>query len=95
MVALFNLDNLTKSEYIQSEKIGSLEYISAYVPFYNSENQLLAYLNLPYFRMQSVLAREISNLIVAIIKFHPASDSYHYEYCRNYQQQTDIASEDA
>jgi two-component system, NtrC family, nitrogen regulation sensor histidine kinase NtrY len=69
MVALINLDNLTKSEYIQSEKIGSLEYISAYVPFYNSENQLLAYLNLPYFRMQSVLAREISNLIVAIINF--------------------------
>jgi two-component system, NtrC family, nitrogen regulation sensor histidine kinase NtrY len=69
MVALINLDNLTKSEYIQREKIGSLEYISAYVPFYNSENQLLAYLNLPYFRMQSVLAREISNIVVAIINF--------------------------
>jgi two-component system, NtrC family, nitrogen regulation sensor histidine kinase NtrY len=69
MVALINLDDLTKSEYIQREKIGSLEYISAYVPFYNGENQLLAYLNLPYFRMQSVLAREISNIVVAIINF--------------------------
>jgi two-component system, NtrC family, nitrogen regulation sensor histidine kinase NtrY len=69
MVALINLVDLTKSEYIQREKIGSLEYISAYVPFYNSENQLLAYLNLPYFRMQSVLAREISNIVVAIINF--------------------------
>ncbi len=69
MVALIKLYNFTKSEYIQSEKIGSLEYLSAYVPFYNNENQLLAYLNLPYFRMQSVLAREISNLIVAIINF--------------------------
>lgn len=69
MDASINLENLTKSEYIQSEKIGSLQYISAYVPFYNSENQLLAYLNLPYFRMQSVLAREISNMIVAIINF--------------------------
>src|SRR4030042_166137 len=29
----------------------------------------MAYLNLPYFRMQSLLAREISNLIVAIINF--------------------------
>ena len=67
MDAWINLKDLTKSEYIQSEKIGSLEYLSAYVPFYNSENQLLAYLNLPYFRMQSVLAREISNLVVAII----------------------------
>ena len=69
MDAFINLKDLTKSEYIQSEKIGSLEYISAYVPFYNNENQLLAYLNLPYFRMQSVLAREISNMIVAIINF--------------------------
>ena len=50
-------------------KIGKLEYISAYVPFYNTDNKLLAYLNLPYFRMQSILAREISNLIVAIINF--------------------------
>jgi two-component system nitrogen regulation sensor histidine kinase NtrY len=69
MDALNNLEILTKSEYIQTEKIGSLEYISAYVPYYNSENQLLAYLNLPYFRMQSVLAREISNMIVAIMNF--------------------------
>ena len=69
MTAFINLKDLTKSEFIQSEKIGSLKYISAYVPFYNSENQLLAYLNLPYFRMQSVLAREISNLIVAIMNF--------------------------
>ena len=69
MVAFINLKDLTKSEYIQKEKIGSLEYISAYVPFYNDEDQLLAYLNLPYFRMQSVLATEISNLIVAVINF--------------------------
>jgi two-component system nitrogen regulation sensor histidine kinase NtrY len=69
MDAFNNLEILTKSEYIQKEKIASLEYLSAYVPFYNDNNQLLAYLNLPYFRMQSVLAREISNVIVAVINF--------------------------
>ena len=68
-MALINLTSLTKSEYIQKEKIGSLEYISAYIPFYNTEDKVLAYLNLPYFRMQSILAREISNLIVAVINF--------------------------
>jgi signal transduction histidine kinase len=68
-MAFINLTNLTKSEYFQKEKIGSLEYISAYVPFFNSDNKAIAYLNLPYFRMQSVLAREISNLIVAVINF--------------------------
>jgi two-component system nitrogen regulation sensor histidine kinase NtrY len=66
-MALINLADLKKSEYYQKEKIGSLEYISAYVPFFNSGNEVTAYLNLPYFRMQSVLSKEISNLIVAVI----------------------------
>ncbi len=68
-MAFINLKDLTRSEYFQKEKIGSLEYISAYTPFYNVDNKVLAYLNLPYFRMQSVLAKEISNLIVAVINF--------------------------
>jgi len=68
-MALNNLSHLTKSEYFQKEKIGNLEYLSAYVPFFNTENKVIAYLNLPYFRMQSVLAKEISNLIVVVINF--------------------------
>jgi two-component system, NtrC family, nitrogen regulation sensor histidine kinase NtrY len=68
-MAFINLADLTRSEYFQKEKIGSLEYISAYVPFFNNDNKVIAYLNLPYFRMQSVLAKEISNLIVAVINF--------------------------
>jgi len=68
-LAFINLANLTKSEYIQKEKVGTLEYISAYVPFMGINKKPIAYLNLPYFRMQSILAREISNLIVAIVNF--------------------------
>jgi len=64
-----NLEILKKSEYYQKEKIGKLEYLSAYVPFFNADDKVLAYLNLPYFRMQSVLAKEISNLIVAVFNF--------------------------
>jgi two-component system, NtrC family, nitrogen regulation sensor histidine kinase NtrY len=68
-MALINMKDFTRSEYLQKERIGKLEYFSAYVPFYNNDGQLLAYLNLPYFRMQSVLANEISNLLVAVINF--------------------------
>ena len=68
-MALTNLMILHKSEDLHDEKIGNLKFISAYIPFYNTENELLAILNLPYFRMQSVLTREISNLIVTIINF--------------------------
>jgi two-component system, NtrC family, nitrogen regulation sensor histidine kinase NtrY len=68
-MADINLRDFKRSEFIQKEKIGNLEYLSAYVPFFNTDNKVLAYLNLPYFRMQSVLAKEISNLIVAVINF--------------------------
>jgi two-component system nitrogen regulation sensor histidine kinase NtrY len=68
-MARSNLEILKKSEYYQKEKIGKLEYLSAYVPFFNADDKVLGYLNLPYFRMQSVLAKEISNLIVAVINF--------------------------
>jgi signal transduction histidine kinase len=67
--AMNNLRVLTKSLYSHTETIGRLTYISVYTPFYNFENKVLAYLNLPYFRMQSILAREVSNLVVAVINF--------------------------
>jgi two-component system, NtrC family, nitrogen regulation sensor histidine kinase NtrY len=46
-----------------------MKYISEYVPFVNTANTITAYINVPYFRMQSLLAREISNLVVAVINF--------------------------
>ncbi len=68
-MARTRLSNRAMSEFMQKEKIGSLEYISAYVPFISSDDRLLAFVNLPYFRIQSILTREISNLIVAVINF--------------------------
>jgi two-component system, NtrC family, nitrogen regulation sensor histidine kinase NtrY len=68
-MAFINLKQLSKSEYYQTERIGKLDYLSAYVPYFNADNKIIAYLNLPYFRMQSVLAKEISNLVVAVINF--------------------------
>ncbi|NLK54131.1 MAG: HAMP domain-containing protein [Bacteroidales bacterium] len=68
-IAFINMFILKKTEYFQQEKIGKLEYVSGYAPFYNIDNELLTYVNLPYFRMQSILAREISGIIVAVINF--------------------------
>ncbi len=58
-----------KEEYIGIEAIGNLEYLSAYLPFYNDDGKLLAYLNIPYFAMQNLLARETTNLIVTLVNF--------------------------
>lgn len=56
-----------KTEFVHQEIIGNLQYFSGYVPFYNQQGQLLAYLNLPYFTRQNDLTREISDFIVALI----------------------------
>ena len=59
-----------KSIYIQQENIGSLKYMSAYIPFRNEHNQLIAYLNLPYFAHESDMNKEISTFMVAFINIY-------------------------
>lgn len=56
-----------KSDYVQEEQIGSLTHLSAYVPFRNENNDILAYVNLPYFARQDALEQEISRLIITIV----------------------------
>ncbi|MBN1132871.1 MAG: GHKL domain-containing protein [Bacteroidales bacterium] len=58
------------SEYILTERIGKLSYLSAYVPLLNRENRLLAYLNLPYFTQAEVLTQDITNLVVAVLNIY-------------------------
>ncbi|MFZ5940941.1 MAG: ATP-binding protein [Bacteroidota bacterium] len=58
------------SEYIHNEHIGSLDYLSAYVPLLNGQNKLLAYLNLPYFTRNDALAQDVTNLVVAVMNIY-------------------------
>jgi two-component system nitrogen regulation sensor histidine kinase NtrY len=65
-----NLARQNASEYIHDERIGEMQYISAYVPLLNNENEFLAYLNLPYFTLSGALARDVTNLVVAVINIY-------------------------
>jgi signal transduction histidine kinase len=56
--------------FIQNEKIGRQEYLSAYVPFRNNNDQIIAYLNLPYFAKQTELRREIGDFLAAYINVY-------------------------
>ncbi len=66
----FELSVLNAAEFTHEEQIGELRFLSAYLPFRNDRNELLAYLNLPYFTRQQALTREISNLVVAVVNFY-------------------------
>jgi len=68
--AYYELAILNDAEYTHEEQIGELRFLSAYVPFRNDRNDLLAYLNLPYFTRQQALTGEISNLVVAVVNFY-------------------------
>jgi signal transduction histidine kinase len=65
-----NLARENASEYIHDEHIGEMKYISAYVPLMNSDNEFLAYLNLPYFTQSGALTRDVTNLVVAVINIY-------------------------
>ncbi|MBI9067895.1 MAG: HAMP domain-containing histidine kinase [Salinivirgaceae bacterium] len=59
-----------KARLVQKEKIGKLEYYSAYIPFTSSDNKLLAYLNLPYFSKEFILRQELMRVVVAFINIY-------------------------
>src|SRR5690606_33587684 len=52
------------------ENIGKMEYLSAYKTFRNNENELVAYLNLPYFAKQNQLEKEISAFLVSTVNLY-------------------------
>lgn len=56
-----------KSEFVQKERIGEMEHLSAYAPLSNDEGRILGYLNLPYFAKQDELEQELSTFFVAIL----------------------------
>lgn len=65
--ALFQLRRNNKSEFFHQEKIGNLDYLSGYIPFYNNDGKLLAYLNLQHFGQQKEFENQIQQFLVAIM----------------------------
>ena len=69
-IAFQEIVRLKKAEWVQNEHIGKMEYLSAYIPFKNYDNEVLGYLNLPYFVKQGKLKEEISNFLVSTINIY-------------------------
>jgi len=65
--ALTQLKRNKKSEYFHQEKIGNLDYLSGYIPFYGNDGQLTAYLNLQHFGQQKGFEDQIQQFLVAIM----------------------------
>ena len=58
------------SSFINEEKIGELEYLSAYVPFRDENGQVIAFMSLPYFARQYGLQQEIFSLLATLTNIY-------------------------
>ncbi|MDR0794260.1 MAG: hypothetical protein LBE82_13210, partial [Chitinophagaceae bacterium] len=58
-----------RTQFIQNEQIGTLPYMSVYVPLFNNKKQL-GYLNIPYLHTQKKLEETISNFLLSIINLN-------------------------
>jgi signal transduction histidine kinase len=68
--AFYKLEIEKSLLYIQNEGIGKQEYLSAYIPFRNNDDKIIAYLNLPYFAKQAELRKEIADFLAAYINVY-------------------------
>lgn len=56
--------------YSHKERIGKLNYLSAYIPFYSKNQKLLGYINLPYFSRQKDLEKELTAYLTTLINIY-------------------------
>lgn len=68
--AYYHINKQKEVQYFKEEHIGSLSFISNYVPVIDEDGREYAYLNIPYFTSQSKLKQEIANFLVTIINLN-------------------------
>lgn len=65
--AFYELSVKEQAFFMQSEKIGSFDYLSVYSVFRNNDNEVVGYLNLPYFLRQKELKEDLSSSLLSMI----------------------------
>ncbi len=68
--AYYHLNRLKEVQFFKEEKIGSLKFVSNYVPVIDENGREYAYLNIPYFTSERKLQEEIANFLVTIINLN-------------------------
>lgn len=68
--SFYEMTLLKQPRYIHQEKIGDFSYLSAYAIFRNGNNEIIGYLNLPYFLRQKELGEELASSLLALINIY-------------------------
>ncbi|MFO8002351.1 MAG: HAMP domain-containing protein, partial [Marinilabilia sp.] len=68
--AYYRLAYENDGKFLGTETIGGLDYTSYYVPFYSRDDQLLGYVNVPYFVANNELREEVSSVVMTVVNFY-------------------------
>jgi len=68
--AFYQLSVIGKSIVIQNEQVGTLSYLSAYLPLRDERGITLGYINVPFFSSEKDLNFQISNIVVTLINLY-------------------------
>lgn len=66
----YDFKNGYQSEIIQNEKVGNLEYISAYIPLIDKNYKIVGFLNIPYLAKQDLLNTQIRQFLAYLINLY-------------------------
>ena len=69
-LAYYKLTKLFLIQTIETETVGSRNYMSIYVPVRDEKGSTYAYINIPYFTSQNELKQEISSFLVTLINLN-------------------------
>lgn len=69
-LAYMSFTRSIRANFTQKENIGSLKYLSAYIPFYTKNDKLIGYINLPYFSRQKDLEKELTAYLTTLINIY-------------------------
>jgi len=59
-----------RSQHTQTERIGKLEYLASYVPIFDGNHKLIAYMNVPFFSNEKELRQELSSFLENFINIY-------------------------
>lgn len=68
--ALRELRGRNLSQFLQNEQVGGHTFVSAYLPFFNANRDLIAYINVPFFSESNAIRRELSSYITTLINIY-------------------------
>ncbi len=68
--AFVNLKKLKRSEFIDKEKAGKLNYLTAYKPIRNSKNKIIAFLSLPNYNYSKNANKQLNTFLNTLINIY-------------------------